>query len=139
MSQLGQNRKHSIRANVFRYSPNSRHSSGHAEAVPLNPANSRMAHGRRDRQRRSRSQRHQHAVGTGNELFHDRGMHNSLALADRLDVVTSLRSPFSLVPVAAEFVTVFVFDADFHPTPRPILIVVTSAVAIAVRTAISSV
>ena len=40
--------------------------------------------------------------------------------------------PFPLVSVAAEFVTVFVFNADFHPTPRPILIVPTSAVAISV-------
>jgi hypothetical protein len=52
------------------------------------------------------------------------------------------RQADTLLPIAAILVAVFVLEADFHPSPRPILVVITPAVAIsvgAIRAAISSV
>jgi hypothetical protein len=51
--------------------------SGHVEAVPLYPDNTRMPHGLRDRTSRLRRRRLQLTVGTEGEFLSDRGGQNA--------------------------------------------------------------
>ena len=53
---------------------------------------------------------------------------------DQADRDARRARPF--LSIVAILIAVFVLDADFHSTPRPILVVVTSAVAISVGTVI---
>jgi hypothetical protein len=50
--------------------------------------------------------------------------------------LTETRRARPFLSIMAILIAVFVLDADFHSTPRPILVVVTSAVAISVGTVI---
>jgi hypothetical protein len=97
MSASGQKAKYSLRADVFRYSPNSRHSakraSGHAEAVLRYSDNSGMRHGRRDRPGRPLGERLKCAIGTAEKPLDDRGRQYPLALADPGDVVAPSKTP----------------------------------------------
>jgi len=81
-THLGQKAKFSLRANVFRYSPDSRHSSGHAQIV----LNHRRQPGMRDahgyRHRRSLGHGGERAGWRGHQLLHDRMRQYPLGLAD---------------------------------------------------------
>jgi hypothetical protein len=50
--------------------------------------------------------------------------------------LTETRRARPFLSIVAILIAVFVLDADFHSTPRPILVVVASAVAISVGTVI---
>src|SRR5450759_5421351 len=59
----------------------------------------------------------------------------ALGLQSQTSVRQAARA-ITFLPIAAILVAVFVLEADFHSTPRPILIVRTPAVAISVRAVI---